>query len=1595
MKMLRGIFLSCAVFVAFATYAQCGKIELRQNETKVCIPSLVKFHLTHVPKGSKVDWTIDGTTVVSLDTFYYLVEKQGMFDVSALVTLPGGSTCTISKSNAVESHKLPVPQFQVSRHLLCNGPDTVMLKDNTPNVASRSWIVDGTNYNNASASLVHSFSTDGFKPVDLIVVDNNGCRNVLKVDSVIQIYKQPVFKIEADIHDGCQGQQIQFNVPASSRANVHSYSLSFDGASPSKVSNQSNPKISYNKAGQFDVHASIVTKVGCSYDYTFPKYINLGKAIDLKLTGIPTAGCLGDKITVIESNQSSEGSYWFDVDGADTANQQGSRIDLGLNDTGWVDIQVSYANNGCLSSKKFKKAFNVGAIKVDFSSNNNNHCLYPHTIDLNSKVNDYGSKAQSFQWNIIQDKKVVAQLSGPTAQFTSDSFGLYDVELEVTNDLGCKDKRVFTDFIRVQPMGIVVSAHSLIGCVGQNIDIVNSTPASTYQTTDEFSWTVFKDGKQVTTSKNKGLQINLSDTGYYDIQVYGDNSIGCRDTFFEKKAIRVINSEIGYRLPKQRICHGDSFTMIGESKPGNVAFSYTWIIRDQDGNTLHQNGGDSVVIKPEKAGLHNVVMYHQVGTGCKDSVIIENGLGVNILRAKILSDTTSGCPGMKVKPSIDPYVNLHHGSSNSDVDVIWSLFSNKPYTLDQSNGFPQFTLEESGYYQLKADVTNSMGCQIKVISDTLWVGSIADFEFDAPSFCTGDSIGVENQSTLKPTHFEWILPSFTQIDESGDQLRFTASKPGVYRVGMVASKKKICPDTAFREVEMIETVADFKTEDTLLFCAPVYAQFQSLSKFADSLQWEFGDGTSFITVDQNVANIYKTNLGKDEGFDVTLVARNKIGCSDTMVKKDLVFVTGPVPDFTVDKLTGCDTLDVKITNNSKEFAHLVMDYRDGSQTDTTSDLIHRYTHTVAGDESMTFRPRMIVTDESGCVATKELDTVITIHKGAQLFSLTFKHVEECVPFTVEANAGDYNANEAAWHFDGNTYNSKLVNLGFDEPGEYKLYYVGSNDLCTDTIEHTVVAKGLPIARIASRDTICKDSLTSFADGSKYVDGFGSNQWTIDGIEFKNHDEVFHTHETFGDKLITLEVVDKNGCVGRTEKTIKVPSPGEMTKPLVNYISYDEGDQIDVKIPSRTNSFVENTQLFHNGSFLQGLTSREQTDITFNYGGSPNCVYVVTQDYCDNTSEPSLEHCAIEIGSIPLDGAAQITWTAYQGWTGIERFSIYRSEDAIKYDLVGEVSGDERSYIDENLCPQTYYYKVIATDLEDRFTSSSRVTVVEPNYRFDAADVPVKYVTVVKNKAIEVAWDSTGYDEAGHFLVEKYDQNNVLFESAEVEGDRYLDKEAYVKNESYSYRVFYEDRCGLRSNPSRIGKSMRLRGYSNGYDKHLTWNHYKDWKTGVRFYKVQSKIDGEFTTIARLPGNVNKFKDTMLYESGIGEHCYRIVAISGNEKDSSYSNDACISGESKVMMPNAFSPNGDGLNDVFKPFGHYLNYPDQNDFVDYQFTVYNRHGQLVYRSEGNDHSGWDGTFNGKRCNPGVFIYHLTVIGSDGMVHHHPGTVTLIR
>ena len=88
----------------------------------------------------------------------------------------------------------------------------------------------------------------------------------------------------------------------------------------------------------------------------------------------------------------------------------------------------------------------------------------------------------------------------------------------------------------------------------------------------------------------------------------------------------------------------------------------------------------------------------------------------------------------------------------------------------------------------------------------------------------------------------------------------------------------------------------------------------------------------------------------------------------------------------------------------------------------------------------------------------------------------------------------------------------------------------------------------------------------------------------------------------------------------------------------------------------------------------------------------------------------------------------------------------------------------------------------------------------------------------------------------------------------------------------------------------------------------------------------------------------------------------------------------------VDVPNAFSPNGDGTNDVVYVKGYAIG--------KMTWRIYNRWGQLLFTSS-NINTGWNGRFKGELQPQEVYAYILNIDFTDGTKLNKKGDITLLR
>ena len=168
----------------------------------------------------------------------------------------------------------------------------------------------------------------------------------------------------------------------------------------------------------------------------------------------------------------------------------------------------------------------------------------------------------------------------------------------------------------------------------------------------------------------------------------------------------------------------------------------------------------------------------------------------------------------------------------------------------------------------------------------------------------------------------------------------------------------------------------------------------------------------------------------------------------------------------------------------------------------------------------------------------------------------------------------------------------------------------------------------------------------------------------------------------------------------------------------------------------------------------------------------------------------------------------------------------------------------------------------------------------------------------------------------------------------------------------------------------IGESVSLTAFSDSPDVIYTWNLLDD--------QIECQ-DSLCQSVIITPNQTSTYTvvgvDPFTLCTGVGEIYIQVLK------------------NREVYFPNAFSPNFDGINDYFIPYG--IKGVEQIKSM----RIFDRYGGLMYFGQnfqpGDEPSGWDGTLGGQRQSAGVYIYIVEVQYLDGQIGVFKGDVTLLR
>jgi len=228
-------------------------------------------------------------------------------------------------------------------------------------------------------------------------------------------------------------------------------------------------------------------------------------------------------------------------------------------------------------------------------------------------------------------------------------------------------------------------------------------------------------------------------------------------------------------------------------------------------------------------------------------------------------------------------------------------------------------------------------------------------------------------------------------------------------------------------------------------------------------------------------------------------------------------------------------------------------------------------------------------------------------------------------------------------------------------------------------------------------------------------------------------------------------------------------------------------------------------------------------------------------------------------------------------------------------------------------------------------------------------------------------------------------------------NHYFDTDVNVDRDKYKYIIKATDSCGEVIYTSNKIKTILLKGKTSdtkNLHNDLIWTTYFD--SLLSNYLLNTIITNhsiripDFTIPAsqyKYEYNVTDYSDEAegKFEHWIGAQLKSKTIDNFTFSDTVHSNTVTLYQDEHFYIPNAF---GSVDNPIFKPSFSFIS---QND---YKLLIHNRWGQKVF--ETNDvNVGWDGSFNGKPCQTGVYTYLIKYRNSENILKNKKGNVYLMR
>lgn len=1563
-----------------------------------CAPLVVGFKDESTGNPNFWKWDLGNGTISFLQNPSATYFNPGTYTVKLVARNAAGSADSVVRINYITVYAIPTVDFLASDTTGCF-PVTISFADlsNAGSGSLVSWEWDfGDGTTSTQQNPTHTYSSGGQFNVTLRVRNSFGCTRTISRIKYIKLNEGVDADFSFNNPGSCQPPTTVNFTNLSTGTGTLSYQWSFgDGGS----SILPNPSYTYNTPGSYTVQLIVVNSNGCR---------DTIRKVNSIVIGTVQAGfsftspvCAGESVNLINtSSPAPSGAVWDFGDGTGSAAITPVKS---YSAPGNYFIKLVSQFGACLDSLTLPITV-LAKPAADFSSPNNRNCRAPHTVNFSSQIT--GTPA-GITWYFGDG----GTGSGPSPSHTYTSTGIFDVTLVVTNAAGCRDSVIKRQFVQIAPPQILsISNLPRRGCAPITINpvgnIISADPVVSYQ------WN-FGDGG---TSALPNPVHTYNSSGAYAVTLIVTTAGGCTDTLrMDSAVVAGVKPNAQFTANPRDVC---AFTDIQFTDQSTGAITqWQWFFGDGGGSNQ-----PNPTYQYSDTGYFNVMLVVS-NNGCNDTLTIPNFIYIRPPVSAFLDSFV--CPS--------PFTRHFRDRSIGATSWNWNFGDGNTSTSQNIS----HTYAAAGIYTVTLTVSNGT-CTHSSSRPVRIVDEKADFVADDTVICKGSTVSFQtrNINISAIAGFNWDFGDGLVMN-GGNAIGHTYNAAGNYTVRLIITDVLGCADTLVKPlyIRVNGPTADF---NSLLpgVCLNSAVNFADSSK-TDGIHpitkwdWQWGDGNTQSYTAPPFSHTY-ANPGS---YTVTLTVTDSEGCRDSLVKPNNIFISRPIAGFFSPDTNACPFRPVRFINQSTGPAlSYFWDFGDGNSS-TQANPIHNY------QAEGVYTIKLRITDQYGCTDTFTAPFYVEVLYPRARFALS-DSVTTCPPLQINFTNQSLNAHTAYWDFgDGSTSTLNNPSHFYNFPGTYRVILkVTGNGTCEDTLSKLIVIKG-PTGQFRYGGlTGCVPFTVSFQastpDSASFIWDFN------DGSTFATPDSnVTHAYMNPGIYVPKMILVDKAGCTVPITGTDTIKVYDVFASFNVNAAVFCDSGRVNFQNNSASNDLI--TGFLWN--FGDGSSSTA-TNPVHNYtsSGSYDVQLIVTSQLgCKDTARlPAdikiVRSPQIAIGggvngcvpaSVNFSGQLVVADTSAMTWqwslgngqtpTGASTGTlVYPNAGTYPIQLIGINSSGCRDtatqqfvvhplpVVDAGLDTVICFGRGwnlnatgAATYTWSPATSLSCTNCPNPVARPDSA---ITYKVTGRSQFGCVAEDSVRLTlqypldmriGRGDTLC-RGEKAKLLASGQEVYN---WTPAAGLSNPNSSnpiaqpdittlYRVIGKDRrnCFADTGFIRVvvypyptvnaGPDQTVSG---GTPVQLNATHSADVRRMRWIPATNLSCDQCPAPLAR-PTETTQYSLQVVNEGGCTAQDQVQIFI------------FCTTGN--LYMPNTFSPNGDGANDVFYPRGKGL-------FSIKSFKIFNRWGELIFEKNNigaNDASaGWDGRHKGQPASPDVYVYLVDVICDNKTVFTYKGNIALIR